>query len=123
MASKRRVARSRGAEKPPSATEEGRFTILLEEMREQNRATIEAVFAVKTGLERRIDEFEQRTEARFQVLEFAVKQLASDVRELKTDVAQLKVRMERVEQKLDGKADTPRVEALEARVGILERAG
>lgn len=121
MASKRRGAQSSRVERPPSETEEGRFTLLLEEMREQNRATIEAVFAVKVGLERRIDQFEQRTESRFQVLEFAVKQLASDVRELKTDVAQLKtsvarleVRMERVEQKLGGTEDTPQVEPLKA---------
>ena len=38
-------------ERPPSSTATGRMTLLLEEIQEQNRATIEAVFALEHRLE------------------------------------------------------------------------
>ena len=50
---------------------EPRWLVIVEEIRAQNRSTIEAVEASRVAMEERLDRFEQRTEDRFRVVEAA----------------------------------------------------
>jgi methyl-accepting chemotaxis protein len=54
--------------------------VILEEMRSQNRATIEAVETIRVTVDQRIDRFEHATQDRFTVLEVAVRQNSADIR-------------------------------------------
>jgi len=60
--------------------------IVLEDIRSQNRATIEAVEATRLALEQRIDRVEQDSKSRDAVLGLAIRDLAVDVRDLKSVV-------------------------------------
>lgn len=111
MATRRRT-------KPP----EPPWQVLLEDIRSQNRATLEAVEASRAEMSARFDREHEAVDARFTVVEGALRSVAADVRVLKsdvavlkTDVATLKTDMRRVEGKVDGLAP------LEARVTALER--
>src|SRR5512143_3880645 len=53
-------------------------SVILEDMRSQNRATIEAVQASHQALETRMDRFEQNAVSRFGTLEAAVQHLGED---------------------------------------------
>ena len=63
--------------------------VILEEMRSQNRATIEAVEAVRVTVDQRIDRFERETGNRFTVLEVAVRQNSADIRQNGEDIRAL----------------------------------
>jgi chromosome segregation ATPase len=112
------------------------WQVILEDIRSQNRATIEAVEASRVELNARLDRQGAETDARFTVVEAAIRGVAtdvavlktdvavlktdvavlkSDVAVLKTDVASLKTDLRRVEGKVDG------LSPLEARVTALER--
>lgn len=111
---------------PPS---EPPWQVILEDIRSQNRATIEAVEASRVEMNARFDHEHEEADARFTVVEAALRVVASDVRDLKTDVqvlkadvavlktdvAVLKTNLRRVEDKVDG------LSPLEARVTALER--
>src|SRR5215213_6018087 len=60
--------------------------VLLEEMRAQNRATIEAVEATRVALENKIDTLARETGGRLTVLETAVRQNSTDIRQNSTDI-------------------------------------
>lgn len=92
--------------------------LMLEEIRAQNSATIDAVH----GSARELRDDLRRLEARVSTLESAVRYLSGEVMALKAEVGTLKGAMERVEGKLDNKADLARLEALERRVAALESA-
>jgi hypothetical protein len=62
--------------------------VILEEMRSQNRATIEAVEASRVTVDQRIDRFERATGERFTVLEAAVRQNSADIRQNSEDIRQ-----------------------------------
>ena len=51
---------------------EPRWAVILEDIRSQSRATLEAVGASHVALAERIDRFEERTESRFGVVESAI---------------------------------------------------
>jgi chromosome segregation ATPase len=112
------------------------WQVILEDIRSQNRATIEAVEASRAEMNARFDQKQEAVDARFTVVEGAIRGVASDVNELKidvkmlktdvsslktdvaslkTDVAGLKTDVRRVEGKVDG------LGPLEARVAALER--
>src|SRR5205814_153295 len=55
--------------------------VLVEEMRAQNRATIEAVETIRVAVEQRMDRFERDTQGRFTVLETAIRENSADIRE------------------------------------------
>ncbi len=146
MAAKKKTSRKR--ELPPSATEEGRFSILMEQMQEHNRATIEAVQSSAQQLHRRMDETDERNERRFAGIEAAVRlnseilrshsddirslkvslgELRADVRELRDEVREVRDevrgltrRVERIEELLALKADRTQADDLEARVRRIE---
>ena len=62
--------------------------VILEEMRSQNRATVEAVEAIRVTVDQRIDRFESATQDRFTVLEAAVRQNSTDIRQNSADIRQ-----------------------------------
>jgi prophage DNA circulation protein len=99
------------------------WQVILEDIRSQNRATIEAVEASRVEMNARFDQGQEQTVARFTVVEAAIRNVTNDVRELKTDVkilktdvAGLQTDLRRVEGKVDG------LSSLEARVTALERS-
>jgi len=60
--------------------------VILEEIRSQNRATIEALEATRTALEAKIDEVDRNSQARDAVLEAAVRQNSKDIRQNSADI-------------------------------------
>jgi methyl-accepting chemotaxis protein len=141
--------RKRTSERPPSSTSAGRVTILLEQIQEQNGATIEAVQSQGTSIRREMGEVERRLAARIDALEAAVRQNSADIRQNSADIRlhseQLRRHSEQIEASsadirhqadelrkvreqlaeltgvVRGKPDAAALEALEARVTNLER--
>jgi chromosome segregation ATPase len=74
--------------KDPQAAPGPDWQVILEEMRSQNSATIEAVQGLREEVKRDIAELRQDTNAGFQVLESAVRQNSTDIRTLQEDVRQ-----------------------------------
>jgi len=105
------------------------WQVILEEIRSQNRATIEAVEASRLSLEQRIERLEQETRSRDSLLEAAtrdlratVEQNGKDIRDLKaavqentTDIRDVKVTV----RDLAGKVEA--LTRLEERVAAVER--
>ena len=60
--------------------------LILEEMRAQNRATIEAVEATRVALEEKIDSVARDTGGRLTLLEAAVRQNSADIRKDSDDI-------------------------------------
>jgi chromosome segregation ATPase len=136
MAARKKVTRKvPPLELPPSATEEGRLSIQFEELRGDFRLAFEGIAALREDMKRGFQKAEEKAELRFSTLEASARAHSGEIRELKADVAGLKTSMvrvesrlehvetglERVETKLDGKADTKRVDVLEGRVNRLEK--
>jgi outer membrane murein-binding lipoprotein Lpp len=81
------------------------WQVILEDIRSQNRATLEAVEASRVELNARFDREHEAVDARFTVVEGAIRGLASDVRELKTDVKVLKTDVTGLKTVADLKTD------------------
>lgn len=115
-------------------------TLLLENMRAQNRATIEAVEASRQALEQKIDTLTRDTNERIAILDTAIKHLAQEsrshdasldvaIRELKVTVQQNSVDIRDLkagvqQNSIDLRDLAGKVEALtrlEERVAALER--
>ena len=62
--------------------------VILEDMRSQNRATMEALQATRAALEAKIDEADRNSQARDAVLEAAVRQNSKDIRQNSADIRQ-----------------------------------
>jgi chromosome segregation ATPase len=90
---------------------EPRWVVILEDIRSQNRTTLEAVGASQRALTERIDRFEERTDSRFDVVEAAIQ---SNTR----GIAALDQRMESVEGRI-GSAEGSLI-SLDGRMGSLE---
>lgn len=58
------------------------WQVILEDIRSQNRATMEAVVAFHGGLDRKIEEHRAETRAHLQVLEAALRLVSADLRGL-----------------------------------------
>ena len=67
-------------------TAASRQPILLEAIQEQNRATIEAVFASKQELVQRMDEMRRELTLRLKVVEAIVKKNSEDIRKSSEDI-------------------------------------
>jgi len=76
IVSAQKKSRGRGA---PGRTAASRQAILLEAIQEQNRATIEAVFASKQELVQRMDEMRRELTLRLEVVEAIVKKNGEDI--------------------------------------------
>ncbi len=83
--------------------------VILEDIRSQNRATIEAVVATREALEAKIDQVDRNSQARDAVLEAAVRQNSKDIRKNSEDIRVLTTRVDAL-----GPLDQ-RVSALERR--------
>ncbi len=94
--------------KKPKAPEPP-WQVILEEIRSQNRATIEAVEASRVALEQRIERLEHDTRTRDAMLEMALRELRLDVRQVQGDVRGLTAKVEALGQLAE------RVTALEKR--------
>jgi chromosome segregation ATPase len=66
------------------------WAVIFEDMRSQNRATIEAVESSRIVLEQRLDRLDAESRARDASLELAIRDLRVDVGNLKVDVVDLK---------------------------------
>jgi hypothetical protein len=106
--------------KPPAPP----WQVILEEIRSQNRATIEAVEASRASLEHRIELLERDTNVRDATLEMAVRELrltvqqnGIDIRGLQGDVRGLQGDVRGLAAKVDALAHLEeRVTALEKRL-------
>jgi DNA repair ATPase RecN len=101
----------------PSSEEFGRVLVLLEDIRAQNKATIEAVEAGRREISLEIQRLEARLTSRIEILEAVVRHHSEELRGLRSELASLKAAV----MSLDAKVD--RLLALEARVSALERRG
>jgi chromosome segregation ATPase len=121
------------------------WQVILEDIRSQNRATLEAVTSFERRYERDRAEDRAHVNARFDVVEGVLREHSKDIRELKTDVAELKTDVAELKtdvavlksdvavlktevaeiktdlRRVDGKVD--QLSTLEPRVGALERSG
>ena len=96
------------SKKLPPASEPPAWQVILEEIRSENRATIEAVQSSYGELKRDISELREDTKAGLQVLEAPVRQNSTDIRTFQGDVRNLA-------EKVDN------LSGLEVRVAALER--
>ena len=83
--------------------------VILEDIRSQNRATMEALQATRAALEEKIDQVDRNSQARDAVLEAAVRQNSKDIRKNSEDIRVLTTRVDAL-----GPLDQ-RVSALERR--------
>jgi chromosome segregation ATPase len=74
--------------KPPPP--EPPWQVILEDMRSQNRATLEAVQSFEARYARDRVEDRTRNDARFDTIEEVLREHTRDIREIRTDVGQLK---------------------------------
>jgi DNA repair ATPase RecN len=101
--------------KKPRAASGPAWQVIIEEIRSQNRVTIEAVQGTRTELKQEIAELREDTTARFQTLESAVRALRKDVHNVADKVEQNGADIRRLDEKVDN------LSGLEARVSALER--
>ena len=80
------MARGKKGRASPPKILKGGNGVLLEEMRAQNRATIEAVEASRVTLEGKIDSLARETGGRLTVLEAAVRQNSRDIKKNSADI-------------------------------------
>ena len=137
MAATKKTPRRRS----PAETPIGRVTILLEQIQEQNRATIEAVFASEQRIRRDFEARFTSLEHRVAALEIAVRKNSEDIQELKTavrknsediqelktavrknteDIQELKRSVDEVRAAMAQKPDAAQLAALEVRVARIE---
>lgn len=81
---------------------EPRWLVLLEDIRSQNRATLEAVETSQVAINERIDRFEGRTESRFTVVAAALQSIGKSVVALDGRVAGLDGRVAALDPRVAG---------------------
>ena len=91
-----------------------RTNVLLEDIKAQNRATIEAVWNAKEELERKFGERFERIEQRLDRVEDAIRYHSKEIAELRTELRQLR-------SDFDERTELSRLDALERRVALLEK--
>jgi DNA repair ATPase RecN len=102
---------------PPLSDEFGRVLVLLEDIRAQNKATIEAVESGRRETSLEIQRLEARLTARIEILEAVVRHHSEELRGIRLELTALKATVNNLESKVD------RLLALEARVTAIERRG
>lgn len=76
-----------GSRRPPSAPE---GQVIIEEIRSQNRATLEAVEALRESIEERIERLDRESRGRDDLLALAIGELRHEVRQQASDLTELK---------------------------------
>src|SRR3990172_9159585 len=107
-----------GRPKPSRGSSGPAWQVILEEIRSQNRTTIEEVQTVRAVLDARISSFEQTTAARFETLETAVRSNGRDLRRLETKVDKLETTVQRIDTRVE--AIETKVERIDTRVEAIE---
>lgn len=122
------MATRKKRQRPPSSTATGRLAILLEDIRDQNRATLEAVHALDVKLTRQMEQLRSDLTARIEALEAAVRILAERVQKNTEDtqknsdaIDRMRREMAEVRLALQAKGNAEALEALERRVRALEQ--
>src|SRR5215472_5943868 len=139
IVSAQKKSRGRGA---PGRTAASRQAILLEAIQEQNRATIEAIFASKQELVQRMDEMRRELTLRLEVVEAIVKKNSEGIlqntegirknsEDIRKNSEQIRLNTEelgrhseelrRIAAMLEKKSDQASLIALEKRVTALEK--
>lgn len=98
---------------------EPRWVVIVEEIRSQNRATLEAVESSRVATEQRIDRFEEKTDSRLTMAEAAIRSTNENLAALRTQVQTLDTRVGTLDTKL-GALDT-KVGTLDTKLGALDR--
>ena len=98
-----------------------RVVILLEDMQAQNRATIDAVHALGTRLDAKIDALRDELLRRIEALEVAVRLNSEAIRQNTADIRENSEDIRRILQKLDTFATAAELAQLERRVEALEK--
>lgn len=96
------------------------MTAVLENIEQQNRATIEAVFALERRLVERFEARFDQIELRLGALEFAVRKNSEDIRKNSEDIAGLQREVRRLADILGADRDENAIASLERRVTALE---
>jgi len=112
----------------PGQTAASRQAILLEAIQEQNRATIEAVYASKQELAQRMDEMRRELTLRLEIVEAIVKKNSEDIcknsEQIRLNTEELgrhSEELRRIAAMLERKSDQASLIALEKRVAALEK--
>ena len=123
--SAQKKGRGRGA---PGRTAASRQAILLEAIQEQNRATIEAVYASKQELVQRMDEMRRELTLRLEIVEAIVKKNSEDIcknsEQIRLNTEELgrhSEELRRIAAMLERKSDQASLIALEKRITALEK--
>ncbi len=90
-------------------------SVILEDMRSQNRATIEAVAAFRGSIEERIDRLDRESRSRDSLLELAIRDLRATVQQNSADIRKNGADIEGLAGKVEALA------RIEERVTALER--
>lgn len=77
---------------------EPRWLVILEDIRSQSRATLEAVESSRLALEGRFGVSEQKTESRFTVVEAAIRSIGEGVASLESRLGALERRFDLLDQ-------------------------
>lgn len=124
MATRRR----RGRVTATSDQTSRRVVVLMEQMQEQNRATIEAVRSVEVSLGRKIDDLRRDLTLRIEALEVAVRKNSEDIRRNSEDIRKNSEDIRRLQDQVaeftvavHGRATAEQLHALEKRVAQLEK--
>ena len=96
------------------------MTAVLENIEQQNRATIEAMFAMERRLTDRFDARFEKIELRLTALEIAVRKNSEDIRQNSEDIASLQRETARLAGILEADREVNAIAALENRVAALE---
>jgi predicted nucleic acid-binding Zn-ribbon protein len=97
------------------------MTAVLENIEQQNRATIEAVFASERRMTEMFEARFQNIERRLDALEFAVRKNPEDIRKNSEDLVKLQSEVRRMADVLGADRDENVISALERRVTALEQ--
>jgi septal ring factor EnvC (AmiA/AmiB activator) len=95
-----------------------RWTVILEEIRSQNRATLEAVESSRAAHEERMDRSDERTDARLTVVETVVRSLGKEVAVLGTRMGGVETHMIAIEAHMG--AIENRMDGVEAHMGGID---
>ena len=96
------------------------MTAVLENIEQQNRATIEAMFAMERRLTDRFEARFEKIDLRLDALEVAVRQNSADIRRNSEDIAAMQRELHRLSGILGADRDVNAITALENRVSALE---
>lgn len=109
-----------GKKRPSKPPGDGPVMVILEEIRSQNRATLEAVEAHREEFRRELQDLHTETRGEMGMLRSAAQGIAADVQHIKAEVAALKEQAARIDAVIT--ADyRERLQRLEERVAAIER--